>query len=295
MGSATKVFLASVTAWCAWASAPATDSWTWRLSPAGVAELRYAGKKPLPPQVFWDDHFMPVLQPQLVTHSEGKGAMHTFTREFYHPVDRVPESSPAAAERFYADCRRFPPGAYEEHSLLWAGHQWQQPSPAERCQLMCLPPAVVAPARGDQVKRVQIQNSFIGNGFHIPCVVALLAMLPSILEAKMAANLSLREEQQLQERLRHTVWEPGRLQAMPGLLSATELCQDLQRQFEFADIADHTWTQVKARLEACDLCSLQPIQCGGAFDRSPLSSWVQSPFGVAFELPSLRLDRAALS
>ena len=43
--------------------------------------------------------------------NEGKGAMHTFTREFYHPVDRVPEVSPAAAERFHADCRRFPPGA----------------------------------------------------------------------------------------------------------------------------------------------------------------------------------------
>ena len=236
---------------------PPPESWTWRQAPAGVAELRYNGKKPLPSQVFWDDHFLPMLQPPLVMQNEGKGAMHTFTREFYHPVDRVPKVSPAAAERFHADCRRFPPGAYEEHSLLWAGHQWRQPSPVERCQIMCLPPAVVAPARGGQVKRVQTQNSFIGNGFHIPSVVALLAMLPSILEAKMVMTLPDTEEQHLQDRLRHTVWEPGRLRAMPGLLSAADLCQDLRQQFEFANVTEHAWTRVQARLEACDLCSLQ--------------------------------------
>ena len=48
--------------------------------------------------------------PQVVLQQAGKGAMHTFTREFYHPEDRVPEVSPEAAERFYADQRRFPPG-----------------------------------------------------------------------------------------------------------------------------------------------------------------------------------------
>ena len=239
---------------------PPRESWTWRQAPAGVAELRYNGKKPLPSQVFWDDHFLPMLQPQVVMQNEGKGAMHTFTREFSHPVDRVPKVSPAAAERFHADCRRFPPGAYEEHSLLWAGHQWRQPSPVERCQIMCLPPAVVAPARGGQVKRVQTQNSFIGNGFHIPSVVALLAMLPSILEAKMMMTLPDTAEQHLQERLRHTVWELGRLQAMPGLWSAADLCQDLRQQFEFANVTEHAWTRVRrvqARLEACDLRSLQ--------------------------------------
>ena len=166
--------------------------------------------------------------------------MHTFTREFYHPEDRVPEVSPEAAERFYADQRRFPPGAYEENSLLWQGRQWRQPSPAERCRLMCLPPALVAPARGNQVKRTQVQNSFIGNGFHIPCVVALLAMLPSILEAKFVPSFTSNEEAALGARLRHTVWEPGRLEVMPGVLTATEVCQDLQLQFAFADIPERT-------------------------------------------------------
>ena len=196
-----------------------------------MAELRYAGKKPLPPQVYCDDHFLPLLTPQLVLQQEGKGAMHTFTREFYHPEDRVPEVSPQAAERFYADQRRFPQGAYEENSLLWHGRQWRQPSPAERCQLMCLPPALVAPTRGNQVRRTQLQNSFIGNGFHIPCVVALLAMMPSILEA--------------------------RLEAMPGLLTADEVCKDLQLQFAFANIPDRVWLQVHDRLQACDLVRLQ--------------------------------------
>ena len=134
----------------------------------------------------------------------------------------------------------FPQGAYEENSLLWHGRQWRQPSPAERCQLMCLPPVLVAPARGNQVKRTQVQNSFIGNGFHIPCVVTLLAMLPSILEAKFVPSFTSNEEAALGARLRHTVWEPGRLAVMPGVLTATEVCQDLQLQFAFADIPERT-------------------------------------------------------
>ena len=55
---------------------PPPHSWQWRTSNSGVAELRYAGKKLLPPQVYWDDHFMPLLTPQLVLQQEGKGAMH---------------------------------------------------------------------------------------------------------------------------------------------------------------------------------------------------------------------------
>ena len=248
---------------------PPPESWQWCTTTSGVAELRYAGKKPLPPQVFWDDHFLPLLSPQVVLQQAGKGAMHTFTREFYHPEDRVPEVSPAAAERFYADQRRFPPGAYEEHSLLWHGKQWRQPSPAERCQMMCLPPALVAPARGNQVKRTQAQNSFIGNGFHIPCVVALMAMLPSILEAKFVPSFTSAEEAALRDRLRHTVWEPGRLEAMPGLLTAAEVCLDLRIQFAFADIPDRTWHQVLVRLQACDLASLQAYPMWRRFRQEP--------------------------
>ena len=165
--------------------------------------------------------------------------------------------SPDAAERFYADQRRFPPGAYEESSLLWHGRQWRRPSPAERCQLMCLPPALVAPARGNQVKRAQQQNSFIGNGFHISCVVALLAMMPSILEAKFVPSFTSAEEVALGARLRRTVWEPGRLDVMPGLVTAAEVCKDLQHQFAFAEIPDRTWQQVYDRLRACDLVSMQ--------------------------------------
>ena len=267
---------------------PPPDSWTWRQAPAGVAELRYNGKKPLPSQVFWDDHFLPMLQPPLVMQNEGKGAMHTFTREFYHPVDRVPEVSPAAAERFHADCRRFPPGAYEEHSLLWAGHQWRQPSPVERCQIMCLPPAVVAPARGGQVKRVQTQNSLIGNGFHIPSVVALLAMLPSILEAKMVMTLPDTEEQRLQERL------PTR----SGNRGGCGLCQASCQLLIFARTFDSSSSlpmsrstpgpESKPAWRHVTCAASRLFRCGGGFVRSPSNSWAQCLFGAAFALPSLR-------
>lgn len=69
----------------------------------------------------------------------GKGSIHPFTREFFHPEDRVSEVSPAAAQRFYEDHRRFPPASYEEQSLLWKGTEWRQLEPEERTQMMGWP------------------------------------------------------------------------------------------------------------------------------------------------------------
>eukprot|EP00435_Cladocopium_sp_Y103_P064688 s646_g26.t1 len=118
-------------------------SWRWSETPPSqnVPELQYAGPKPIPPRVHSDDGFLPMIDPVQVLRNQGKGAAHTFTREFFHPADRVHQVSPAAAARFEQDSRRFPPGAYEEHSLMWRNQEWRQFTPEERAQLLGIPPA----------------------------------------------------------------------------------------------------------------------------------------------------------
>ena len=83
--------------------------------------LQYAGSKALPPRVHLDGGFPVYDRPPACFGRERKGAMHTFTREFRHPEDRMASVSAAAAERFLCDGKRFPPGAYEANSLVWKG------------------------------------------------------------------------------------------------------------------------------------------------------------------------------
>ena len=132
------------------------------------------GPKPIPGQVTFLQGFRPLFDAKQVVTAGGQRAMRPFTREFYHPTDRVAQSSPEAAERFFQDKRRFAPSSYEENSLLWKQEVWRQPLPEERCQMMGLPFACVAAVQGDQATRRAKQNSLVGNGFHIPTIMALL-------------------------------------------------------------------------------------------------------------------------
>ncbi len=136
--------------------------------------LQYQGPKPIPGQVTFLQGFRPLFDAKQVVTAGGQRAMRPFTREFYHPTDRVAQSSPEAAERFFQDKRRFAPSSYEENSLLWKQEVWRQPLPEERCQMMGLPFACVAAVQGDQATRRAKQNSLVGNGFHIPTIMALL-------------------------------------------------------------------------------------------------------------------------
>ena len=102
--------------------------WAWKsTSDDEVPTLIYEGPKPCPPRVFFQNDFKPLFDPSTVVARQGHGALHTFTREFRHPTDRVGQVSAAAAARFEADLRRFPPVAYEERSLLWSDDKWRPP------------------------------------------------------------------------------------------------------------------------------------------------------------------------
>ena len=155
------------------------------------------------------------------------------------------------------DARRFPPSAYEDRSLLWKGDEWRQPLPSERAQLMGVPPDCLESVPGDAALKRQRQNSLLGNGFHISSVLAILCMLPQVLDAKLVPSLRWGPEVDLHERLQHTVWEPGRLAAMPGLLTAHSIVQRLPSFFPDCDVPADVWNDVERRLAHCRLTELQ--------------------------------------
>ncbi|CAJ1330278.1 unnamed protein product, partial [Effrenium voratum] len=102
-------------------------------------------------------------------------------------LEELPEcaSLEIAAARFFQDDRRFPPSAYTVESLLWKDNVWRQPLPEERCQMMGFPAQCLRHVAGPAAVERQRQNSLVGKGFHLPMILALFAMLPQILDAKI--------------------------------------------------------------------------------------------------------------
>ena len=233
-------------------------AWSWgSSSKSDVPAIQFQGSKPIPPRVVWESGFQPLINPKEVMAQKGQGAIHTFTREVRHPTDRVGSVSPGAASRFEQDQRRFPPGSYEEGSLVWRDEHWRQPSALERCQLMGIPPSVLDSVSGPPERRRQVQNSLIGNGFHLPSIMLLLCLLPQLLEGKIPTPVLDYEEQALVARLDNTVWAPGRLRTFPGLLTASDVCDSLSVCFPSIQIPLDILHLVQARLNVCELHELQ--------------------------------------
>lgn len=237
-------------------SPPAPWQWAPTNTTHGLPELVYAGAKPIPARLQCEDNFAPMLDPAQVMKNGGKGAMHTFTREFYHPGDRIKQVSPAAAARFEADNRRFPPGAYEEHSLLWHEARWRQPSPAERAQMLGIPPAAVDAVEGTPDEKRKCRNSLLGNGFHLPSLLAILCLLPALLEAKMVPPPTP-PDMELHSRVMGTIWEPGRLQSFPDILDGAAVVTQMRSMFLPVNLSDDVWSMTCRRLDACQLHQLQ--------------------------------------
>lgn len=237
----------------------APESWVWQARPgSGIPVLSFAGKKPLPPRVFFHQGFNVLFDPTMVVKEQGNGAMHPFTREFFHPSDRTRLSSPAAVARFYNDDRRFPPAAYEEGSLLWRDSAWRQPEPSERCQMMGWPSQFTSKgASSGGARPAAVQNSLIGNGFHIPTMLAVLCLIPQILATKMPRPLFVVDELQLHQRLHGTIWEPDRIHSFPDLLTVDDITKQMQSCFSAISLPDAIWSQVRRRLIVCDIASLQ--------------------------------------
>ena len=232
------------------------EDWEWE---DGVTPpvLSFCGKKPLPPKVHFQQGFQPLLCPAEVVSKRGQGAMHTFTREFYHPSDRVRDVPPEVAKRFFEDNRRFPPGSYSDSSLVWKGNSWRTLTPEERGQIMGYPPESFSAVSGSAAARVQAKNSMIGNGFHLYSLMALFCFLPALLEAKIPDPVVCQEEASLRSRVAGTIWEPGRLLSFPGMLDACEVTAQMKLMFPSCVVQESVWHRTSERLAACQLCELQ--------------------------------------
>ena len=235
------------------------EPWTWAHGSESSATptLVYRGAKPCPARVFFQQGYQPLFDPTDVLAQGGTGAMHTLTREFRHPTDRVRSVSAEAAARFEADYRRFPPASYEDRSLLWQGDRWRQALPEERAQLHGLPASCLCTVPGDPAVKIQRQNSLIGNGFHLFSILVLFSMLPAVLGNKLGPQLKCPDEMALRQRLLHSVWEPGRIDGMPGLLSARDVVMAMPPLFPQCTISPTVWAEVERKLAVCRLQDMQ--------------------------------------
>ena len=140
--------------------------------------------------------------------------------------------------------------------------------------------------KSDHAVRRAKQNSLIGNGFHIPTVMALLCMIPGFLEAKLVAPPIDWAEAGLQARCQGTVWEHKRLATFPGLLQADQIVHEMQTHFTGISLADTVWTSIAAGCRSCDLTALQQY-----------TAWQRmrgQPWEVLGPQPLLGRDRAAI-
>ena len=71
-----------------------------------VFRLVAKGNKPFPAHVPFALGYTHTFDQHQVAQGHSNICFHTFTREFWHPTDRVKMASPAAADRFHRDSRR---------------------------------------------------------------------------------------------------------------------------------------------------------------------------------------------
>ena len=218
--------------------------------------------KPWPPQVRFEAGYEPHFQPAEVCMEKAE-PMSTFSREFWHPTDRLQAASRQAQERFELDHRRFPPSAYEDPSLLWQGAQWRQPTPAERATIMGIPTTAlqqIAPGL-NKAERTAKLNSIIGNGFHLPSMMLALLMLFQLGDRAMAvpapAPLAAAAERRLRLRVRNTVFDEYYVRHSQYSMSSEQVGQVMFRLFDGIQVPDGVQAQCTADLATIDLSTLQ--------------------------------------
>jgi hypothetical protein len=122
--------------------------------------------------------------------------------------------------------------------------------------MMGVPPGSFEVLPGDAQLKRQRQTRLLGNGFHLFSVLAVLCFLPQVLEAKMLQSFTPLDERLLYHRLTNTVWEPGRLQHFPSLVSTDKVIRELPGLFPQCVLAPGILEEVRRRLAYCDLAML---------------------------------------
>ena len=211
------------------------------------AELRHSGRKPIPAAVRIDSHYNLRFDPRIVVREGGDKAFYPFVRCLPHPEDLIHRATPEAIERFRQDKRRYPPAAYEARSLLWRGEEWRQPTAREWACIHKVPFDILKPC--DKIQdadlREATRDSLLGNGWHMGTFLVVLFMLIQLGESRAPLFRETKhtfddfdDELHLRSRLSGTVFEPGRLSAMEGRLSSSDIMSSMQRQLPFSFISE---------------------------------------------------------
>ena len=254
-----------------WLRGPAggVDEWSEPALPEGL-QLKWAGGqaaikkidgKVWPVWPHFEAGFQPAFDPKNVVNNLAK-PLPAFTRQFFHPADRVGQVSAAAAGRFEQDGRRFPPHTYEERALLWNQARWRQPTPSERAALMGIPWPVVEPVgqAGPAGERAERQNSAIGNSFHVPSLMVALVLLFQLAEGAVATvppQLADMAEKRLGERIKGTVFDEVYLQVHGGVLTTNQVMDDMFALLPSIAFPQAVMTTVREQMAQVGLASLQ--------------------------------------
>ena len=123
----------------------------------------------------------------------------------------------------------------EVKDLAWKNEEWRTLCTAEKAQIHCLPPDAVSEATLQHLKpegRAAVQNSWVGNGFHLPSVCLVLFIVASSVKAEQVAEgIPVEQETSLANRVRNTVLDEYVMIRAPGLLSPEQLFDEVKHMF----------------------------------------------------------------
>ena len=106
------------------------------------------------------------------------GRLATFTTVFPHKADHGAAKADAAQKtRFEQDRRRFPLNTYRAENCVQKGALLRVLDAEEREQAMCYPPGWTRGLRTNGKSEEDSRCHAVGNGFHIPSVALLMAIL----------------------------------------------------------------------------------------------------------------------
>ena len=145
---------------------------------------------------------------------------------------------------------------------MWLEDKWRTLEPHERAQIHCIPPeAVYVPTskrKSSEASRASA-NSLIGNGYHLPSVMAcfllMFQFLPPVVSPYTFSYSP--DEAELRGRIQHTCFQPNLALGFPGVLSHEQVLASMQQQLNIPELQHLPWETTSANICQLPLHNLQ--------------------------------------
>ena len=197
------------------------------------------------------------------------GRMSALTTVFPHPADRPPRgrNDPDVYQRFIDDERRRPLFQYAKGNMLWKGNQARPTTPEESEEVMGFPRGYTEGLKAPKGKcSKDARQGALGNSFHVPSIVLLLALLFNPLAPVEAAGASSflrtrRPDRRSQDEweaahANGTVWEEGRERGkVDGRKLMTEAVELFEPGMIGSEMGEHV-NKAAMKLDALPLASI---------------------------------------